>query len=172
MKLDPNTPWESDYELTNAYNARDAHGLRIINQDAAYRSACERKTALGITHGGLQALPGSQGVNRITGDGREELQALTTHAMQPDESRKALTIAQLERELADLEREASAQETKALAFLRINGSIDRTKPVTPFASRADIVEAMRTPDYRNDPEARAYVHARLEVSTLGTPSEQ
>ena len=160
---DSTSPWHSNDEMSAAMTERDHRGLRRYSSDPAFREACEAKTVLGVRVGAAVPTVTQRGAIRVT-EGRVEHLGHHQIIAADGEIATRSEIARLEAEVRDLEVRTAEQEQVTAKSIRIRDSIDPSKPVKPFANRAEQIEATRTSEYKNDAIVRAHVEARTRAT--------
>lgn len=167
---DVNTQWNSPNEIQAAMQERDSEGRRRYEHDPAFRAAVEAKCVLGTRLGGPVPIPPT-GVMRWEHGRVEVLGPPVAYEAFDGEIQLLGERSRLQAELAALEVEAAKQATPIARALRIADHTDPTKPVSRFASKADMTAAMASAAYRNDPHARAHIEAAILASDFSDAAE-
>jgi len=142
---------------------RDHRGLKRYDNDPAFRQAVEAKDILGTLLGGSPEPTTQRGTIRVVNGVAEHLGPPLTYIAAEGEIQAIGETARIESELRNLQVLVAEEQAAAATSLRIRDRIDPTQPVKRFASPDDMVEAMRTPEYKTNPTVRAHIEARIKA---------
>lgn len=186
--LDPNTPWGSPGEMSEAYSVRDSRGGRRMDSDAYYRECWEAKSMLGFLTGSSNS--GHYDQTQIPG-GRRDHVSVTFRDGSADGTLDRSGYAQVtvtqadvvkshrdrqqridDEQLAALRRDAAQGNPLAIGELaRVEAErAQRPNPngrITPYRNREEMLADMGRPEYRShiDPSWREHVEARIAATS-------
>jgi len=167
---DHTTQWISQDEQIQRMTERDSMGRKRYQSDPAFRAACEAKTILG-THfadgsstrqaHGVQRFTGHDG--QVTGNDSKGLQFVAAEG----EIELTSRLIEVKEALRIVEARGEQARVDSLSRIKLQKSIEVQPPkdkIEGFATQDEMIQAMRSPEYRGDATTRAYIEKRIEAT--------